>query len=626
MTTTRQIGNDVYQVNPYQDLVDQASLFETNLNVKSIITEGLNKYQTQRARDLFPELYDDILNAQNFVGRDKDLAFSKVRKKFQQLKKDPNSIYNQRLTRIENLNKQYDDNQAIYKEFYETFQSDPSILTRKAKRFIRENPKIARALDLSVEDKVINSSLSDLARNPLVANPIRISDATVNNLRGVVANGDLSAPGIQGQVLLATNPKAWGIATKSMVEGLGHPEVLAEFLLKHTDTIDELLKYNIPLGSRTSDFYGAFELGGRDAGRSWGKSVPYKVLEPFEKAYTSFMDTAKVLYWEAHRPLAQTTKELEDLASHLRHGFGAMDTAAMGIGQTQRSIENTLLFFSPRLTRGMGALVVDSMRGQLRGQLARKSLSNIFMFNAVMMKQLADVTNGSVNLDPTSANFGTVKFADGKTFGLASTLLAPLRMLLDTAYVTFDTPSAWAKGDFWKLGKTDVDGDIITNPIMRFARSKSSLLGARGWDIYTGTNYMGQDTGIKQMLRDSLPIPFSLQAAFIDDFNRGLRDPDLSLPVLGDIDFYWLQAANFVGLKEFPASHWDVLYQTRDELAAKYYPKAKDGLPAEWKDLNEVQRLKILNPLGYQEINDKPKMVLWTATTSKAKDKEYIHL
>ena len=605
MTTTRQIGNDVYQVNPYQDLVDQASLFETNLNVKSIITEGLNKYQTQRARDLFPELYDDILDAQNFAGRDRDLAFSKVRKKFQQLKKDPSSVYNQRLTRIQNLNKQYEDNQAIYKEFYEIFQSDPSILTKKAKRFIRENPRIAAAL--SEDEKIFETAFSNLVKNPIISTPIKISDATVNNLRGVVANGDLSAPGIQGQVLLATNPKAWGIATKTMVEGLGHPEVLAEFLLKHTDTIDELLKYNIPLGSRTSDFYGAFELGGRDAARSWGKSVPYKALEPFEKAYTAFMDAAKVLYWEAHRPLAKTTKELEDLASHLRHGFGAMDTAAMGIGQTQRSIENAILFFSPRLTRGMGALVVDSFRGELRGQLARKSLANIFMFNAVMMKQLADVTNGSVNLDPTSANFGTVKFADGRTFGLASTLLAPLRMLLDTAYITFDTPSAWVKGDFWKLGKTDIDGEIITNPIMRFARSKSSLLGARGWDIYTGTNYMGQDTGIKQMLKDSLPIPFSLQAAFIDDFNRGLRDPDLSLPVLGDIDFYWLQAANFVGLKEFPASHWDVLYQTRDELAAKYYPKAKDGLPAEWKDLNEVQRLKILNPLGYQEINDKPK-------------------
>jgi len=607
LSTTRLIGEEPFQVTPYDDLVRQSNNLETNLNVKTIETEGLNKYQITKARNLFPEAYDDIVDAQNFIGRDRVLGYDKVRKKINKLKKDPTSEYNQRLNRISKLNKEYQDNQALYKSFLEVFNNDPSVLTRKAQRFIRENPRIARGLDLTAEDKAINTNFSNLARNPIVDAPIKLSEGTVNRARFLTANGDLSAPGIQGQFLLATNPKAWGQATKLMVESMGHPQVQAEFLLKHTDTIDELLKYNVPLGSRTSDFYGAFEAGGRGSVSRWSKTVTDKTLGRLERAYTTFMDDAKIMYWEAHRPLAQNAKELEDLASVVRHGFGAMDTAAMGVGQTQRSIENTILFFSPRLTRGMAALVGDSFRGGLRGNLARESISKIVMFQALMMKQLADVTNGSVNLDPTSPNFGTVKFADGRTFGFAGTLIAPLKLLLDTAYVTFDTPSAWTKGDFWKLGKADIDGKIVTNPIMKFARSKSSLLGARGWDLYTGTNYMGQETNIKQMAKDSIPLPFSLQAAYIDDFNRGLRDPDLSLPVLGDLDFYWLQSANFLGLKEFPTSHWDILTSKRDELAAKYYPKSKDGLPAQWKDLNEVQRLKILNPLGYKEINDKPK-------------------
>ncbi len=562
----------------------------------------------------FPELTEEILRLERLnPGAERAGAFTNLRSQIKALQKDPNSTYSKRLAQLKKVE---DDNkklQNVYGSYHESIKRDPITRITKKKLGLAERQSVEEfetAFIKAIKGVPLGKSTLRLGQEGL-----KLAENVGNFMRGIMANFDLASPLIQGQFVLARDPKAWSEGTKLMVGSLADDAVYYDFIVNHTDTIQKMIDGGIPLGSRTSDFFYAFQKGGRDSvlpnflkqyftkadlpganAFRWAGNLKRQGVDKLSGLYSNPLDAYKILTYEALEPLTKNAKELEDLHAFIRHSTGSMDTAAMGIGQTQRSIEGTLAAFSPRLVRGMVALTIDAFRGNLSGKLAREAWAKLVMAQIIIMKELADVTGGDLNLDPTSSNFATVKTSTG-TYGLSQTLLTPMKALAETAEISYDSPEAWKPGHgFWKTGWIKQDGKTLANPIARLPRQKAAPLGGPLWDYFTGVDFFGQESTLAKSLKTLLPLPFSVQNAMIDDINRATRDPDVTLPVLGEFDFYGGMVIDPLGVKQFPPSNWDILYQIRDEVTARRFPETRPGKPATWSDLSQTQRLALENP------------------------------
>ena len=83
------------------------------------------------------------------------------------------------------------------------------------------------------------------------------------------------------------------------------------------------------------------------------------------KAMTSHLDLASP-------EGARTGREIADMLNKMT---GTLSSDAVGLSRFQKSIEQSFLFFSPRMTRSMIALLSDSMtRGGTTGSIARQGV------------------------------------------------------------------------------------------------------------------------------------------------------------------------------------------------------------------------------------------------------------
>ena len=576
----------------------------------------------------FPELTEQVNAAEILTGREKQMAFASINKNINKLKKDVNSVYSQRIKQIEEVAKDTAERKNQYASFVKMTSNDTFFQDRTINRKTRE--KIAKAFGISKVENLeseLTKALKDykLTKGMIVGadGVLKFSERLGNTMKGIYANVDLAAPLLQGQFILARDPASWAAGTKLMVEALQDEKVYYQFIADHSETVQKLINGSVPMGSRTSDFFYLFQKGGKDIeagsriarglGKITGKGYQTKADIPIYAStkklkgqvgkklsgtYSDPLDAYKILTYEALEPLAKTADEIEDLNHFIRASTGSMDLGAMGVGQTQQRIENTLAFFSPRLFRGITALSADVLRGGLRGSLAREAWGKLGMAQIILMKEFSDITGGELSLDPSSGNFASVKLPSGETIGFSQTLTPIFRMLAETAEIAMDDPSAFPKF-VTQPRASAVEGkgkSPIYNPYTRTLRSKSSVLGGSVWDIATGEDYFGYDITLTETLKKlAVPVPFSIQSSIVDDVNRAAREPDLVLPLVGELDFYWLQLLNPLGIKEYPQSNWDYLYNTRDEVAARRFPSGTDKL-TQWNDLSELQKAGLLNP------------------------------
>ena len=586
----------------------------------------------------FPELSEEIIRVEGEAIRAGTMPFKRLNQQIEKLKKDPKSVYSQRSNQIDEVAKETEQLANEYASFaknagYDALGVDNIFYSKNLKRSSRKKviEELAQTLKISRDEleefdsnfmKAIKASQTGKAFVTVGGKSLQLAENVGNAIKGIKANFDLAAPLLQGQFVLARDPKSWGEGTKLMIDSLKDERAFYQFVSQHTDTIQKMINGGIPLGARTSDFFYLFNKGGKDfeqagiiakafgklKGKDYYSKADIPLYSSFKKGarklqgtYSDPLDAYKILTYEAYEPLIKNADELDELHHFIRASTGSMDTAAMGIGQTQRSIENALAFFSPRLFRGVVALSVDAFRGGLRGDLAREAWAKLVMAQMILMKIFSDVTGGDLNLDPSSGNFASVKLPKGDIVGFSQTLTPVMRLLTESTQIAIDTPEAFL--DFAinpaKSGTKTSDGKTVYNPLTRILRSKSSVLGGATWSIVTGKDYFGYDVSRNPFSADIakqlLPVPFSIQGAIIDDVNRAAREPDFTLPIVGELDFYWLQALNPLGIKEYPQSNWSYLYNTRDEIAARRFP-SKSGVLAKWKDLSTLQREGLENP------------------------------
>ncbi len=205
-------------------------------------------------------------------------------------------------------------------------------------------------------------------------NPFTKPVATLGNaIRFSASVGDFAAPFIQGQPVLAKNPLAWAKASVLHYYSFFDQTVQARYINKPVNRAAalDMARHGVPIGD--TEFFAFVEKGGGVSLDPLFKRVPggedlkqltkgltSQTVGRFQASYNSFLTVARVELWKASR--TGWKGDGDSLASHIRNLTGGLDSRALGVGPTQRSLESFWLAFSPRLLRSTTALGFDAMR------------------------------------------------------------------------------------------------------------------------------------------------------------------------------------------------------------------------------------------------------------------------
>ena len=556
----------------------------------------LEKRQISRIRFNFPELGKDFNDLAGMTGKRYENKLADIQKKVLKLKESPTSQFNINLRRQQ-------DSLANYEKNYDQWGikvSDRELIIKEASRKNLNKIKV----NMGAKGEEVTGLLK------VLSSVGRGAENFSGMYQFVGAGFDIGSPLVHGIVPLVTNPKGWAKGVQIMFNSIMDPEmkVFNKYLENNVETLELANKLNIPLGAQTSDWLqvfqsGRFYKGGDSQGRKWlGRNVakipkigpaiadaPRKLLGGAERAFASPIDIMKLEMLKTFRPLAKTNNDLDEIASLIKHSTGAMDLYAMGMGRAQRTVE-ALLFFSPRLLRGSAALLADAAQGGIKGQLARESIARLLMVNGFMAHLISRITGGETSYDPTNSRFGMVKIGEtwiGSNRSVQSLSQVLIAMTEDIALGDVDAPYIFK-------GKTkDEFGNTIYNPLYRWQENKSAYGRQLAMQILTGEDYWGQEKNLfaGEGLDVLIPLPLWMQSAQLEDANRGVREADISIPVFGDLDFYWGQLVEPLGGRSFKEGIYEQRERTRNRIASEIF-----GPETEWKDLTAVQQSAIENP------------------------------
>jgi len=555
----------------------------------------LETKETSRIKKYFPELIKDMDDLAGMTGARYSTKLKNIQEKTQKLIKDPTSQYSTNLRNKKN----YLEN---YKKDFDEF----GINIRNRELIIKTSKRNINKIKIRMGAKGdeftgIFNFLSKAASG---------TEKVSGMYQFVGAGFDIGSPFIHGIVPLLVNPKGWARGVEVMFENLFDPEMKTwtKYMANNIETLELANKLNIPIGAQTSDWLQVFQNGKMYKGtenKGWltrqmqripkiGPAVAQKtqqVVPALERGFAVPIDIMKLEMLKAFRPLAKTSNELDELASVIRHSTGAMDLTAMGIGPTQRSVE-ALLYFSPRLLRGVSALTVDAAKGGIAGQVARTGISRLIMTTGLMAHLVSRFTGGETVYDPTNSRYGMVKI-DGTWIGPNRSVQSAVQMILATAEDA--ATGKFFQFDYWKKGYVeDETGKKYYNDILKWNQNKSAYARQIAMQILTGEDYWGQEKNLFALegLDVLVPMPMWMQSAQLEDATRGVRDPDaISKLIPGDWDFYWGQLLEPIGARTFKQGLWESREIARDNITRQLFGERKT-----WMDLTSVQQAAIENP------------------------------
>ena len=305
---------------------------------------------------------------------------------------------------------------------------------------------------------------------------LRGAQTAAGVLRLLKTTADFSAPFIQGIPVLARHPDVWAKATGAHYLAWARPDVFADYVAQNRAVINEMIQNGARVGSGT-EFYAQAPVIAQGLSKIpfMGKllSSGYKQsFGRFETSFSSYGDIARIeMYKGLREQVLRSAKDpahdLSQLGSYINKMTGTMDTRALGIGATQRQIENSFIFFAPSYTRASMSLVSDILRGGVAGQGARNSLI------AMMTAYPAYYTGVSIALGQTpdfepikdghyNSNFMTVKIGDQRV-GLGGFYYSLLRLLSQSYATASENPEDFLSADrkrnpivHWWIGRTSI--------------------------------------------------------------------------------------------------------------------------------------------------------------------------
>lgn len=417
------------------------------------------------------------------------------------------------------------------------------------------SPKDAEVIDKMFRTKKLNPILNAALK------PMQIARFGVTGI-------DFSAPYIQGSQLMVNSPEIWGGAYAKSWQSVFSKNFPKQFATDHQESIRTMItRGEMILGS-------AEMMEGAGVLSKIPKVGPFleTLAQPFERAYNTFLDTARVLLWEARYNPAMTDMQAKTLGNFSDKLLG-VNPGAIYQSVTAKAIQ-TLALFAPRYYTAKLALYRDIFYGGLKGTQAAIAIAKT---EAGMHAVYAGATlalGEKPQLDPSKPHYLETKIGNG-WYGMPGWDSTFTRMIGRTILNGIENPEGIPQ--------------IMVQELAWFSRSKLSL-GLRPFvDTAIGTSYDGHSvTSLEgftkyEVLGSFTPISLmNVLAGF----------PKEKWYMNGDA---WQMAAlDFMGGKSRAVSEYDRYQEVLDKATARSYP----GLT--------YSELKEKNPMAAQAISGLP--------------------
>jgi len=388
----------------------------------------------------------------------------------------------------------------------------------------------------------------------------------VNSLgRALELAADSSIFSIQ-LVFAAGRPKIWGKAGVGFARGLVSPRYHANLLSNNADLLRPTRR--IVLSADGTEFTEAAQRGGalqvrlpkaRVLGPLAGRqplAVPATVLKPFVRAYEAAMDTAGIEMLKAFQHRMTTPARRADVEDFINEFRGLASSKKVGVSPSWQQVESAAML-APRYNRAIAALVADTFRGGLRGELARESMVRAIaavaaMSVAVSLARGETLEEATEHLNPFSGDFMT-----WDVFGQRVGPGSKVRSLVVLLARSIEDPRSLLEL-------------TMENPGLRFVRGNLSPVLSKGTDLLSGRNFIGDPTrdGYLSFTRE-IAAPFFMPL-WIASF--ALEGGDLEGRTTRGV-------ADFFGFRGYPESAFGTFVRYVEETSGKKWdeqPKLTD--------------------------------------------------
>ena len=260
---------------------------------------------------------------------------------------------------------------------------------------------------------------------------------------------------------------------------------------------------------------------------------------------------------------------------------GFVDMGAAGISEQQQSIERAFVFFAPRYTRSVLAVLGDSFKGDLTAVQAQKTIAALAAVPPLMHWTAATALGQEPKLDPRPVNEGgngaefmTVDIG-GHNIGMGTMWTQLARLIADVGTRDWSDPGL------------AFDPNVRNNPLFRFWRNRVPPNYNMARTLFFGKTYLGEPLeGVGERAQELAGnfTPFWLDTAMIEGGPLHTGN-------------YFAGAAELIGGRTFPVSLWEQMRMEKAKAAQQEY-----GL--EWVELNRLQQEGIINDGRYPAIGD----------------------
>ena len=296
--------------------------------------------------------------------------------------------------------------------------------------------------------------------------------------------GDLSGPGIQLLYLAGGDPVTYGKALNGMMRSVFDTRFQTSYLARPENSaiVEKYPGLLLTRGGQT-DITEALGRGGFL--RKKFLKVPVGMIAPFQRGFEGALDVAGIEMAKSLDHMAKTPQEMADLAQFINEFRGVTSSARLGVSANARMIESSVLL-APRYNRAIAALLFDTIRGGIRGKLARRKLGQGIMSLGIMAMAVS-YANGDTwdemveHITPGNPKFFTWE-ASGQSIGPGG----KIRSLIGLITRIWDKPESLELEEGWDW--------LTRNPLFKFARAQASPVITDGMDVLSGQDYMGDST------------------------------------------------------------------------------------------------------------------------------------
>ena len=389
-----------------------------------------------------------------------------------------------------------------------------------------------------------------------------LANATVDSFLALMSPDNIRAKVYQNRELLEKASRANLTLSKSSIEAFE--------ALSVNGPITKFLAGNPDSNAKGIKMY-----------RTVTQTVRTQLFDRFENGWSTFIDSVKL---DSFAALTKSLDEVADaeeigqIADFINKGTGTLNSQAAGISKLQRQVETAFMFFSPRMTRSIIALLSDATtRGGVQGQLAREGALGAWMSLQAYTWGVGQLLGQDVNLDPSEPHYLQVKIGNSWV-GPTGQIISVPRALYRTAAGPDDSAALY--------NDLNEDGGYKDSTWFRLIRERAlaAPTGSMVANFITNQDYYGQ------------PYENNLDFATAQSKNLlpfWLQDVVAADPYSADA---FATAAAFGGLRTRALTSYERRRLLLDEAATEKF-KGVDG----FKDLSPIQIKQLYADLDSEE-------------------------